>query len=81
MRMGILIPFLVIFAIFIAEISSSFLQIMRKKILKRKLFPVAPLHHFFEYKGDKETTIVMKARLIQGVLAAIAIILVFYEFS
>jgi UDP-N-acetylmuramyl pentapeptide phosphotransferase/UDP-N-acetylglucosamine-1-phosphate transferase len=48
MRMGIIVPFMIIFAIFIAETASSGLQIIWKKILKKKLFPVAPLHHMYE---------------------------------
>jgi UDP-N-acetylmuramyl pentapeptide phosphotransferase/UDP-N-acetylglucosamine-1-phosphate transferase len=43
------------------------------------LFLVAPLHHLFEKKWINETTIVMKARFIQGILAAITIILLFYQ--
>ncbi|MEI6673132.1 MAG: hypothetical protein WCL02_07620 [bacterium] len=42
---------------------------------------VAPLHHLFEKKGIHETTIVMKARFIQGILAAITIIILFYQFN
>jgi phospho-N-acetylmuramoyl-pentapeptide-transferase len=80
MRGGILIPFIVLFAIFIIEIASSGLQIFWKKVFKRKLLPVAPIHHMYEKAGHKETSIVMKAWLIQGVLAAITIIALFFQF-
>jgi phospho-N-acetylmuramoyl-pentapeptide-transferase len=79
MRTGIFIPFLIIFLIFIIETASSFLQILSKKYLKRKLFAAAPLHHLLEYKGIPESTIVMKARLIQAILTVITIIAIFYE--
>lgn len=79
MRSGIIVPFFVLFLLFIINLSSSFLQIFRKKYFKRKLFLVAPLHHLFEKKWINETTIVMKARFIQGILAAITIILLFYQ--
>ena len=79
MRMGILIPFLVIFLLFIIDTASSFLQILSKKYLKRKLYPTAPLHHLFEYRGIPEATIVMKAWLLQWILAAITIIALFYQ--
>lgn len=50
MRMGIFIPFLVIFLLFIVDIGSSFLQIFWKKYFKRKLFVMSPLHHLFEHR-------------------------------
>ncbi len=81
MRMGIFIPFLVIFALFIIDTWSSFLQILSKKYLKRKIFPTSPLHHLFEYKGIAEHTIVMKAWMIQWILAAITLIAIFYQLS
>jgi phospho-N-acetylmuramoyl-pentapeptide-transferase len=75
------IPFIILFGIFIVDVSSSFLQIFRKKYLKRKLFVVSPLHHLFEHKGISETTIVMKAWFIQGILAAITTIAIFYQLN
>lgn len=80
MRIGILIPFLVLFALFIIELCSSWLQMSRKKIFKRKLFPIAPFHHYLEYKGMKECGIVMKLRLVQGILAVSAIVVLFWQY-
>lgn len=81
MRIGIIIPFLIIFLLFIVELGSSGLQMTRKKLWKKKLFPIAPFHHYLEYKGMKEYTIVMYLWLIQGILAIIAILLLFVEYS
>lgn len=81
MRFWILIPFLIIFGIFIVELCSSFLQIFWKKVFKRKLFIVAPFHHLLEYKGMHETTIVMKTRLVQAILAIAGVLLIFVESS
>jgi len=81
MRSWIFIPFILLFGLFIINIISSFLQIFWKKYFKRKLFAVAPLHHLFEHKWVLETTIVMKAWMIQGILAAVTIILLFYQAS
>lgn len=81
MRFWILIPFLIIFGIFIVELCSSFLQIFWKKVFKRKLFTVAPFHHLLEYKGMHETTIVMKTRLVQAILAIAGVLLIFVESS
>lgn len=81
MRTWILIPFVILFSLFIIEICSSFLQIFWKKIFKKKLFAVSPLHHLFEHKGVNESTIVMKARFIQWILAVITITLLFYQLN
>lgn len=81
MRMGIFVPFVILFALFILEVWSSGLQIFWKKRFKKKLFPMSPLHHLFEYKWISETTIVMKARLIQWLLAAITLIAIFYQIN
>lgn len=81
MRMGIIVPFAVLFFLFILDVSSSFMQILSKKYLKRKIFAVSPLHHLFEHQGIPETTIVMKAWLIQWILAAIVIIAIFYQLN
>ena len=81
MRFWILIPFLIIFGIFIVELCSSFLQIFWKKVFKKKLFTVAPFHHLLEYKGMHETTIVMKTRLVQAILAIAGVLLIFVESS
>ncbi len=78
-KFGIIIPFLVIFSIFRLEIGSSFLQLTRKKIFKRKLFTIAPYHHALEHRGTPEHTIVMKFWVVQGVLAAIALIGMLYQ--
>jgi UDP-N-acetylmuramyl pentapeptide phosphotransferase/UDP-N-acetylglucosamine-1-phosphate transferase len=45
-----------------------------KKVFKKKLFPIAPFHHYLERKGHHECSIVMKLRFIQGILAITAIV-------
>jgi phospho-N-acetylmuramoyl-pentapeptide-transferase len=81
MRLGIIIPFVIIFLLFIVDVGSSLLQIIWKKRFHRKLFAVSPIHHLFEHRGISEPTIVMKAWMMQGILAAIAIIAIFYQIS
>lgn len=77
--MSIIIPFMILFWIFILEFMSSFLQIFWKKVLKRKLFTIAPFHHLLEAKGMPEATIVLKFWFIQAILATITIIMLFYQ--
>ncbi len=51
--------------IFVLEIASSFLQLLSKKLLHRKIFPVAPLHLYLQKKGWEEPKIVQRFWLIQ----------------
>lgn len=78
MREGIFIPFVILFALFIIDLLSSFLQIAYKRLFHKKLFSIAPLHHLFEYHGMKEYTVVMKFWMIQGLLVIITLIVILY---
>ncbi len=75
MKIGVFVPFLVLFLLFILDTGSSALQIFWKKVFKKKLFPVAPLHHLLENRWVHEANIVMKAWIIQLILLSVFIIL------
>jgi phospho-N-acetylmuramoyl-pentapeptide-transferase len=60
----------VIGGIFVFEAASSVIQILGWKILKRRIFPLAPIHHSFLAKGWEEPKIVMRA-WIAGIILAI----------
>ncbi len=79
LREWFFVPFMILFLLFWIELFSSALQIFRKRVFKRKLFSIAPFHHWLEHKGQKEYTIVMRFWIIQGVLASVTLILVFYQ--
>lgn len=81
MRTGILIPFFIVFLLFNIELCSSGLQMLRKKIFHKKLFPIAPFHHLLEYRDNAEYTIVMKARLIQIVLMLIWVLCLLVQYA
>lgn len=66
---GALAALLVIGGIFVIEIASSAIQIFGHKVLKRKIFPLAPIHHTFLAMGWEEPKIVMRAWLAGIVLA------------
>ncbi len=68
-----------IFFIPVIESLSVIIQIISKKIRKKKVFLSAPIHHHFEAKGWTETTITMRFWIINGVMAVIGLILVFVE--
>ncbi|HJZ05795.1 hypothetical protein A2634_03840 [Candidatus Amesbacteria bacterium RIFCSPHIGHO2_01_FULL_48_32] len=55
---------LVIGFIFIAEIGSSILQYLSLKLLKFRLFPITPLHHWLQVIGWPEPKIVLRAWII-----------------
>lgn len=54
----------VIGGVFVLEVGSSLIQILGKKFLKRKIFPVAPLHLLLLKRGWGEPRTVMRAWLL-----------------
>lgn len=63
----------VIGGIFIIEGGSSLVQILSKKLLKKKVFVVAPLHLWLRNKGWEEPKIVMRAWLAGIMLALLGL--------
>lgn len=61
---GKTLALVVIGGVFILEVGSSLLQMLSKKYLHKKLFPVAPVHLYLQSKGWEEPKIVMRAWLI-----------------
>lgn len=66
--LGKVIALVIIGFIFVAEITSSLLQLVSKKYLKKKILPAAPLHLTFQEKGWEEPKIVQRAWLLQIML-------------
>jgi phospho-N-acetylmuramoyl-pentapeptide-transferase len=67
----------VIGGVFVIEVGSSMLQMLSKKFLGRKLFPVAPFHLYLQKRGWEEPKIVMRAWLIGFMFAVIGVYLAF----
>ena len=65
----------IIGAVFVAEAGSSSLQILSKKIFKRKIFLSAPVHHHFEAIGWPETKVTMRFWVIGAVCSVLGIII------
>lgn len=59
--------------VFVLEAGSSLIQIISKKIFKRKIFISAPFHHHLEAKGWPETKITMRLWIVGAICAAIGI--------
>lgn len=64
---------------FVIESISIILQVIWKKVFKRKLLLSAPLHHHLEAIGWPETKIVMRTWIISLACAAIGVILAFAD--
>jgi phospho-N-acetylmuramoyl-pentapeptide-transferase len=60
--------------VFVAEAGSSLLQILSKKIFKRKIFLSAPVHHHLEASGWPEVKVTMRFWVIGQVCSAIGLI-------
>lgn len=60
---------------FVVEAGSSALQIISKKIFKKKIFISAPIHHHFEAKGWPEVKVTMRFWVIAQVAGFLGIVL------
>lgn len=69
LMIGNLATLFVVGGLFVFEAASSLIQMAGWKFLKRKIFPLAPIHHAFEAIGWEEPKIVMRAWLAGIVLA------------
>ena len=59
--------------IFYVEIFSVILQVLFRRLLGRRLFKMAPLHHHFEMIGWSEEKIVMRFWIIQAFVVIVAV--------
>lgn len=74
---GKILGLAVIGGVYIIIIISSLLQILHKKIYKRKLFPIAPIHMYFKLIGWEEPKIVMRFWLAEIIFAILGLWLAF----
>lgn len=63
---------------FVVEAGSSLIQLLSKRILGRRAFPVAPFHLYLQKRGWEEPKIVMRAWLIGFFLAVVGIFIAFF---
>jgi phospho-N-acetylmuramoyl-pentapeptide-transferase len=76
---GKTLAIVVIGGVFVLEIGSSLIQLLSKKFLHRKIFPVAPLHLYFLKRGWDEPKIVMRAWLLGAFFAILGLYLAFIK--
>ncbi|MFA5047774.1 MAG: phospho-N-acetylmuramoyl-pentapeptide-transferase [Patescibacteria group bacterium] len=60
---------------FVVESLSVIIQVLYKKIRKKKLFLSTPIHHHFEAKGWPEAKVVMRFWMVSGVMTIIGLVL------
>jgi phospho-N-acetylmuramoyl-pentapeptide-transferase len=65
----------VVGGVYVIEVASSFLQLLSKKIFKRKLMSCAPFHLWLQYTGWEESKIVMRFWIVSIILAFIGLFL------
>ena len=63
----------IIGGLFVLEASSVIIQIASFKLIGKRVFMMAPLHHHFEQKGWSESTIVIRFWIISLILAIIGL--------
>lgn len=61
--------------IFVIETLSVIIQIFSKKVFKKKVFKIAPLHHHFEALGWPETKVTMRLWMIGSIFAGMGLII------
>ena len=66
--LGKTIALVIIGGIFVVEIGSSLIQLVSKKFLGKKVFPVSPVHLWLQHRGWPEPKIVQRAMLTGIVL-------------
>ncbi len=76
--LGKILPVVFISSLFIIEAASSLIQLFSKKYLKKKAFPVAPIHLWLRSIGWEESKIVTRAWLAQLIISITGLWLSFF---
>jgi phospho-N-acetylmuramoyl-pentapeptide-transferase len=69
------IPLFIIVFIYVLESGSAALQLLSKKIFRKKVFLCAPIHHHFEAKGWPEPKVVMRAWVFTALTTVIGVLI------
>lgn len=75
--LGKVFSLLVIGGLFVAEVTSSFLQLISKKYRGKKIMKVAPIHLWLQSRGWHESTVVFRAWLASLILAILGLCIAF----
>lgn len=69
----------IISGVVVLEVLSSLLQLVSKKFFRKKLFPVAPLHLYLQYRGWPEPKVVMRLWLVSILFAVLGLAIAFLK--
>jgi phospho-N-acetylmuramoyl-pentapeptide-transferase len=78
--MNLDILLVVIGGLFVVETASVILQVFSFRVLGRRIFKMAPIHHHFELKGWPETTVIIRFWILAGLLAALGLGIFYGDF-
>jgi phospho-N-acetylmuramoyl-pentapeptide-transferase len=78
LNVHLLLP--IVGVLYVVEVVSVVLQVSSFRLFKRRIFRMAPIHHHFELGGWPETTVIVRAWLLAGASAAIALGLFYADF-
>jgi len=70
----------VIGGLFVTETVSVILQVLSFRILGRRIFKMAPIHHHYELKGWPETTVIIRFWIVAGLLAVLGLGIFYGDF-
>jgi len=70
---GKILALAIIGGMFVVIVTSSAVQILSKKIFKKKILPISPIHMYFKYMGWEESKIVSRFWLAGGVFAILGL--------
>jgi phospho-N-acetylmuramoyl-pentapeptide-transferase len=70
----------IIGGLFVMETISVILQVGSFRLLGRRIFRMAPLHHHFELGGWPETTVIIRLWIVAGLFTALALGLYYADF-
>lgn len=76
---GKTLAIIVLGGFFVIEVASSMIQLLGKKYLRRKIFPVSPFHLWLLNRGWEEPKVVMRAWIIGLFLAILGVYLAFIQ--
>ncbi len=65
--------------VFVIEITTSLIQLLSKKFLKKKFFEVAPFHLYLQNKGWEEPKVVMRMWLISIIFVIFGLMIAFMK--
>jgi len=76
---ALLLP--VIGALFVVEAASVIIQVFSFRVLGRRVFRMAPIHHHYELRGWPETTVIVRFWVVAGLASALALGMFYADFT